>query len=327
MKRTFIITCLFACLSFFVAPLSAKTDIFGWGKVKWGMTYSQVAALYDLEDWGKDKPPRCYMKEGVIFHGHDFKLSFQFDERSSSGRLVKVALVDMPLMSSTAKSISKFFVEKYGKPDSTDREFGHTDLYWFKPTGHLMYHYIEEIGLFSLTYVAVRGSNREHFRGASWGMSKAQIKAKEPGEPKIKTDDIICYEGSVAGMDTLIAYIFVKDKLVRAKYLFSMSHSNKNDYISDYHNLKEALTKKYDQPKEEKAEWRNDLYERNYSDWGFAVSLGHLFYYSQWGTQDTDVVLKLYGENYVISLDIQYSSQDLKKLEEWAKEKKIEKEF
>ena len=35
----------------------AESDITGWGKVKWGMTHSEVKKLYELKDWESGPPP------------------------------------------------------------------------------------------------------------------------------------------------------------------------------------------------------------------------------------------------------------------------------
>ncbi|GAH71775.1 unnamed protein product, partial [marine sediment metagenome] len=98
-------------------------------------------------------------------------------------------------------------------------------------------------------------------------------------------------------------------------------HSNDNLYIDDYEKLKETLTKKYGKPKFDKVTWDDDLYKDDRSHWGFAVSLGHLDYFSSWETSTTYISLRLNGDNYKISLVIAYESREL---EEWVK--RIEEE-
>ena len=175
------------------------------------------------------------------------------------------------------------------------------------------------------TWVIRKDKNPSHstknFRKTVWGMSKSQVKATESGKPKKEDDSTFVYVGRVSGMNALIIYIFAENKLVRAKYLFREQHSNENDYISDYDNLKKALVKKYGKVKDEKSVWRDDLYKDNYSKWGFAVSLGHRIYYSQWETKDTEIFLVLSGENYKIDLVAEYCSKVLKDLEKKVREK------
>jgi hypothetical protein len=170
-------------------------------------------------------------------------------------------------------------------------------------------------------------SSSLNFRKTKWGMSKKEVKKTETG--KIVRDDekVLVYNGIVSNIDALIVYIFASDKLVRAKYMFTPKHTNKNDYLIDYDNVKETLTKKYGSPQPDDSYWRNELYKDDYSEWGFAVSLGHLTYSSEWETENTKILLMLSGENYDIDLNAEYSSKALKYLEEQEKEKKKINEY
>ncbi|MCD6098451.1 DUF3157 family protein [bacterium] len=165
------------------------------------------------------------------------------------------------------------------------------------------------------------------FRKTTWGMGKIQVKKTEKGKIVEEDENLLAYQGTVGGLDCFILYIFAEGKLVRAKYAFTETHSNKNDYISDFNTLKETLTKKYGKPVKDSRIWRNDLYEDDYQYWGFAVSLGHLAYFAEWETPNTYITLALYGENYEITLAIEYQSKKLKKLEEKEREKKSLDEF
>jgi hypothetical protein len=158
------------------------------------------------------------------------------------------------------------------------------------------------------------------FRKTTWGMSKSQVKATEVGPPD-ERDDVLSYSIEIAGMRCFLVYIFVEDKLVRAKYRFAAEHSNKNDYIEDYLDLKKTLEKKYGELKEDDVLWKDNLYRKDSSERGFAVSLGHLSYYSEWDTENTAILLFLTGENYTIKLGIEYSSKVLKNLENKTREK------
>jgi len=165
------------------------------------------------------------------------------------------------------------------------------------------------------------------FRKTNWGMTKAQVKKTEKSKLVNEDENLLVYQGTVSGLDCLIVYIFAEGKLVRAKYIFTKTHSNKNDYISDFNTLKEVLTKKYGKPVKDSHIWKNDLYRDDYQYWGFAVSLGHLVYFADWETSNTNLSLALYGENFEITLAIEYQSKKLKKLEEKAKEKEALDEF
>ncbi len=58
------------------------------------------------------------------------------------------------------------------------------------------------------------------------------------------------------------------------------------------------------------------MYKEDYSQWGFAVSLGHLTYYSSWETERTSVFFVLNGENYDLETVIEYSSKELSAVED-----------
>jgi len=171
--------------------------------------------------------------------------------------------------------------------------------------------------IITLYFVFLFGND---FRKADWGMSIEEVKKTEETEILKETNDVLVYETTLAGYQALVAYIFAGNKLTRAKYSFIEDHSNKNDYISDYSNLKTLLTKKYGNPYEDETFWKNDLYRDDYSDWGFAISLGHLFYYAKWDSESTDIVAILQGENYQIETIIEYTSKDLENQEEKIRE-------
>ncbi len=157
------------------------------------------------------------------------------------------------------------------------------------------------------------------FRKVRWGMSKAEVIASEEHEFKIVPGSggeglISKKKHRVANLDALIAYVFAEDKLIRAVYLFQEVHTNRNDYIMDFKNVKELLTKKYGEPVEDTVLWRSDLFKNDYDQWGTATSIGHTYFYSQWDAGETFVVTSLSGENYEITCKLEYSSKDLAEL-------------
>lgn len=174
---------------------------------------------------------------------------------------------------------------------------------------------LKDDGTWFITPNAKGDLSNQVFRNATWGMSKSQVKITEKEKPKSEDDSFLVYVGKVAGMNALIIYVFVDNKLVRAKYSFIENNSNRNDNITDYNNLKKLFEKKYAKPKEDKFIWKNDLYRDNSSEWGFAVSLGHLLFYSQWETSNTVITLTLSGENHRTELVAEYYSKALEVLE------------
>jgi hypothetical protein len=128
-------------------------------------------------------------------------------------------------------------------------------------------------------------------------------------------------------MEALIIYNFVNNQLVRARYSFLQKHTNKNDYISDYKAINNALTEKYGNPTSDKEHWGNDLYKDDYDKKGFAVSLGHLKYFAGWETSTTDITSALTGDNYEIRHVTEYVSKKLTALEDQKMKEKNKSDF
>jgi len=165
------------------------------------------------------------------------------------------------------------------------------------------------------------------FRQTQWGMTKPQVRAAEKGEILTERDDVIGYQGSIAGLECFIFYVFAEGKLVRTKYVITTSHSNQNDYIADYINLEQNLSQKYGKPTKDASYWLNDLYKDEFQQRGFAISLGHLAYSASFEKERTSITLYLHGENYKINLGIEYRSKMLRELEEKKEQQKARDEF
>ena len=96
---------------------------------------------------------------------------------------------------------------------------------------------------------------------------------------------------------------------------------NSNLYLEDYKQFKKLLIKKYGSQTEEKTRWLNDLYKDDRSDWGTAISIGHLMLLNGWENSDTFIALAMKGDNFEINCVIEYESKSLKPLTDKAKEK------
>jgi predicted RNA-binding protein with RPS1 domain len=154
------------------------------------------------------------------------------------------------------------------------------------------------------------------FRKTKWAMTKDEVRSLEGLEPDYVTEDIIGYKDNIIDLQCNIVYIFLENKLVRAKYIITEPHSNLNSYISDFDKIKEMLIMKYGKPVTDNQFWRNDLYRDNYQDWGSAISVGHMGYFASWETNSTTICEALTGDNYEIFLHIEYSSKEAEQLEE-----------
>ena len=155
---------------------------------------------------------------------------------------------------------------------------------------------------------------KRDFRKAVWGMPRSEVVLTEADDPTSEDDSALIYSRKVAGMRTLIGYLFVEDKLVKAKYMFHQQHSEFDQYITDYNNLKKALEKKYGKAQKERDIWSNDLYTNIPAEWGKAVSLGYLTRLSYWSIKNTEITLTLKGKDEKIDLWLEYKSKTLANL-------------
>jgi len=138
---------------------------------------------------------------------------------------------------------------------------------------------------------------------------------------------LLTYSDVVAGIACTVAYIFADGQLVRAKYIETAGHSNNNDYISDYETLQSAVIKKYGDPSQNETFWKNDLYKSDPQEWGMAVAVGHLVKASRWETSRTVIGLILEGDNYDVTLSLEYMSKQLAPLEKAANDAEQEQKF
>ena len=118
----------------------AESDIPGWGKAKWGMPYSSVTKLYELNNWEAGDMPISKLTKRIKIMGHDFAVAFYFDERSANGKLYKVALAHFDTTNLDAawlNSIKNILVEKYGNPKSFDVKDKMKISMWVKSAGQL----------------------------------------------------------------------------------------------------------------------------------------------------------------------------------------------
>ena len=139
---------------------SAETDIPGWGKARWGMTYSAVKKQFDLFPWEPGNTPTCKSKKKIRIWGRDFTVAFYFDERSPSGKLFKVVLVHFDGQkwdTHWIDAIKDLLVEKYGNPESFEVRDKMKISHWKKSEGQLILTTLNgQTVMCALEYSAVR---------------------------------------------------------------------------------------------------------------------------------------------------------------------------
>ena len=165
-----------------------------------------------------------------------------------------------------------------------------------------------------LFFIEMSTAEEFSFRKTNWGMSIEEVKSSETLKIVVENDKFLAYRTNLIGNDVIVAYGFIENQLVIAQYLFGDNHVNGNDYITDYNNLREMLTKKYGKPKRDEIIWEDDRYKDKNSRWGTALLNGDMVFLSIWETSTTDICFLMREDNFSIFRIIEYSSKNLKKL-------------
>lgn len=180
----------------------------------------------------------------------------------------------------------------------------------------------QSIFLLFVILFTVQVNSQYDFRKTNWGMTKVQVQASETAEFVSQDKDrSLTFKGNVNDLDCWIIYVFAYDTLVKARYAIYEEHVNKNEYITDYEKLKEILKKKYGDPAKDRTTWVSNIYKDNSREWGLAISLGQLVYFTEWDTESTQIWLMLHGDNNKIQFSLEYTSIMYSYLD-----KKLEKE-
>lgn len=167
------------------------------------------------------------------------------------------------------------------------------------------------------------GKDATDFRNVKWGMSRDEVIQLEKLRLKDEEPSKLFYETAIAGQQCILIYSFINDKLFSGNYLFSDKHSNYNEYINDYLNIKALLEEKYGKYTDNDQKWTQKI---NFElDKGMAVAMGYLNYLSSWKTDATEIDLLLFGDNLDVKLGISYRSiKYLKEAREQEKNEELE---
>ena len=123
------------------------------------------------------------------------------------------------------------------------------------------------------------------------------------------------YKDVIFNNECLVFYFFAYDKLVRGKYMISVSEREVDSAFSNYLDLKEKISQKYGDfdydtvvATVDDKEIGEDLLEE--------IKKGKLRFISIWYTYNSDILL-LYEIDFII---LQYRSRELNELEDMAKD-------
>ncbi|YCH09990.1 hypothetical protein ACTAQJ_10700 [Arthrobacter sp. alpha11c] len=154
------------------------------------------------------------------------------------------------------------------------------------------------------------------FRKSAWGSTPASVKALEENEPRHEEAGYMDFEVKLGRFTCLAIYVFIDEQLVRGKYALIEEYQNQNNFLSAFDELTDLVSKKYGAAKEQNTYWLNELYKDDYTEWGMAVSCGHLSRFSTWETQETTIIAAIMGENFDVSVTVEYSANQFAGLEE-----------
>jgi hypothetical protein len=141
--------------------------------------------------------------------------------------------------------------------------------------------------------------------------------------PKCEGPDYLDFEVKLGRFSCLAVYIFVGDQLVRGKYLLLEEYQNRTTHLNDFDELKTSISKKYGVPKKDATYWLDDLYKDDYSQWGTAVGCGHLSMFAHWETAASEINVALYGENFDITVSVEYAGKVFERLESSVREAEL----
>jgi len=192
-----------------------------------------------------------------------------------------------------------------------------------KKTIIILFLLIPSIGITQIYFTNKDDIPSCNFRNVAFGFSSADVKTKETATLGLEKDNsglhILSYSVRVFDSEALLMYIFAKDSLTRTKYVITEDYVNKNNYITAYNSIKNKLIEKYGNPEFDKTIWKNDLYKDDPNDYGMAVSAGHLIYITKFDTGCMIIYIMLSGENFDVSLGVEYSSKKFADLEDKVK--------
>jgi hypothetical protein len=144
------------------------------------------------------------------------------------------------------------------------------------------------------------------FQNTKWGMSIEEVMENVDFIPVNMDENTLVYQARILKKNSQVVYRFVDSKLSEIQYTIQEIRPNDYDSIRDYNVIKKKLSKHYGPPSIDEHFWKDELFKDNKGDWGIAVSLGQLFFNSEWETPNAHIRSILIGKDYNITCGIQY---------------------
>ena len=161
------------------------------------------------------------------------------------------------------------------------------------------------------------------FRRIKWGMSQEEVTSAEPSTPISKDKYEILYKTVILKNNMSLIYRFYNDKLIGATYQLEDKYPRTEYYMDTYNEFNDALKNKYGDAIKNEIVWLDNTFKNNPDKKKFALSAGHLQYFSSWLTDKTRIKSILFGEFHNLILKINYISimhEEISKREEIIKD-------
>jgi Copper amine oxidase N-terminal domain. len=152
----------------------------------------------------------------------------------------------------------------------------------------------DKVSTYGNGWYTTKPEHKAVYRNVWWGMTKEQVLNSESDKPTSNEKYIISYDIKIDGINAVLVYNFNKSmKLCSINIYETTTHSEINDYLSDYLTWKKTLTAKYGKC----FQGGNDklvVADNNYND---IVSKNVMVYVSTWNTTESEIKCVLQGEN------------------------------
>jgi hypothetical protein len=134
-----------------------------------------------------------------------------------------------------------------------------------------------------------------------------EVKGKPTRSEKLNGLEVLGYRQKILDSTCFVGYIFSEHRLSGAKYIFMEDYPDDRRYLVEYKKIKDVLTQSCGMPHRDDVIWNNALYRNDNSNWGLALRLGHVNYYTKWTTPETEIILSLFMADEEITLEVEYS--------------------
>ena len=170
-----------------------------------------------------------------------------------------------------------------------------------------------------------RAKRREgDFRGADWGMSKAQVKAQEYRQLVDEHPNLLRYGTMFAGDHVAIIYNFADDKLMRGEYVLLETQHDGAWHLRHYDTVTELLKKRFGAPERDGAYYRSIDVRDNPDTWAAALEAGELMKFMQWKSDETIITAMLKSPGGNMRFGVEYASTRLGYLEPDSRKKSFQ---